>query len=84
MTLEINLILYFVIYYKTTSTRNKIDFMILKFKFLLNLFLSTVENSEKIIVLDQGRIVEEGSHKQLMKKNGYYSKLYNSYYTSLG
>ena len=36
-------------------------------KFLLNLFLSTVENVGKIIVLDQGRIVEEGSHKQLIK-----------------
>lgn len=46
--------------------------------------LSTVVNVDKIIVLDGGKIVEEGSHKELMKKDGYYSKLYNSYYTSLG
>lgn len=46
--------------------------------------LSTVVNVDKIIVLDGGTIVEQGSHKELMKKDGYYSKLYNSYYTSLG
>lgn len=46
--------------------------------------LSTVVNVDKIIVLDKGKIVEEGSHKELMKKDGYYSNLYNSYYTSLG
>lgn len=45
--------------------------------------LSTIVNVDKILVLDNGRIIEEGNHNQLVNKNGYYSKLYNSYYESL-
>ena len=37
--------------------------------------LSTVQNSEKIIVLDKGQIIESGKHKELMKKDGVYSNL---------
>lgn len=39
--------------------------------------LSTVRNADCIVVLDQGRIVEKGSHDELMKQNGFYSQLYN-------
>lgn len=39
--------------------------------------LSTVRNADCIIVLDQGRIVERGSHDELLKKNGFYAQLYN-------
>lgn len=46
--------------------------------------LSTIVNVDKIIVLDNGKIVEEGNHSQLVNSGGYYSKLYNSYYESLG
>ena len=46
--------------------------------------LSTIVNVDKIIVLDSGKIIEQGNHKELLKKDGYYSKLYNSYYESLG
>ncbi len=46
--------------------------------------LSTIVNVDKIIVLDCGTIVEQGSHQELLKTGGYYSKLYNSYYESLG
>ena len=46
--------------------------------------LSTIVNVDKIIVLDQGKIIEEGNHETLVKTGGYYSKLYNSYYESLG
>ena len=46
--------------------------------------LSTIINVDKIIVLDNGKIIEEGNHEELLKMNGYYSKLYNSYYESLG
>ena len=46
--------------------------------------LSTIVNVDKIIVLSNGRIVEEGNHTELLGKGGYYAKLYNSYYESLG
>ena len=39
--------------------------------------VSSAKNADKIIILDEGTILEEGSHKQLMQKNGYYADLYN-------
>ena len=38
--------------------------------------LSTIRNADKIIALDNGRIVEVGSHQELMRRNGLYSQLY--------
>lgn len=38
--------------------------------------LSTIEHADKIILLDQGRIVEVGNHAELLAKNGSYAKLY--------
>ncbi|HAT49722.1 MAG: ATP-binding cassette domain-containing protein [Nitrospirae bacterium] len=38
--------------------------------------LSTVRNADRIVVFNQGRIVEEGSHDQLIAKNGEYARLY--------
>jgi len=38
--------------------------------------LSTVRNADRIIVMDQGQVVEEGNHKELIAMNGIYSKLY--------
>ena len=38
--------------------------------------LSTVRNADKIIVVDSGKIVEEGTHESLLKRKGYYEKLY--------
>ena len=45
--------------------------------------LSTIVNVDKIIVLDNGTIIEQGNHNELLKKEGYYANLYNSYYNSL-
>ena len=42
--------------------------------------LTTVRNVDRIIVLDHGKIVEEGNHESLMKRNGYYARLYNTYF----
>jgi subfamily B ATP-binding cassette protein MsbA len=39
--------------------------------------LSTVENADRIIVLDDGRIVEAGTHQELLELNGHYAALYN-------
>ena len=46
--------------------------------------LSTIVNVDKILVLQNGEIIEEGSHKDLLEQNGAYAKLYNQYYESLG
>lgn len=46
--------------------------------------LSTIVNVDKIIVLSNGEIVEQGNHSKLVNSGGYYSNLYNSYYESLG
>ena len=40
--------------------------------------LSTIENADSIVVLDQGKIVEQGSHKKLLRKNGVYAGLYQA------
>ena len=37
--------------------------------------LSTIRNADVIMVLDQGRIIEQGSHNQLLRKNGFYARL---------
>lgn len=38
--------------------------------------LSTIQNADRIIVMDKGAIVEQGNHKELLSKNGYYKNLY--------
>jgi len=42
--------------------------------------LSTIRNADRIVVLRQGAIVEEGSHDQLMRQGGHYAELYNTYF----
>ena len=40
--------------------------------------LSTVKNCDIIVALDKGKIVETGTHKELMDKKGYYYSLYTA------
>ena len=42
--------------------------------------LSTVRAADRIIVLRQGQIIEEGNHDQLLKRGGHYAELYNTYF----
>lgn len=44
--------------------------------------LSTIQNADKIIVMDQGRVVDEGSHKDLLAKDGIYGDLYRLQFKS--
>jgi ABC-type multidrug transport system fused ATPase/permease subunit len=37
--------------------------------------LSTIRNANVILVLDQGYIVEQGTHEQLLRRNGFYTQL---------
>ncbi len=40
--------------------------------------LSTIKNADLILVMNDGNIIEQGSHEELIKKNGFYAELYNS------
>ena len=42
--------------------------------------LSTVQSADRIIVLHEGVIIEEGNHQQLLEQGGYYADLYNTYF----
>ena len=43
--------------------------------------LSTIKNADLILVMRDGSIVEQGTHTELMAKNGFYSEIYNSQFT---
>ena len=45
--------------------------------------LSTIKNADLILVMDDGGIVEQGRHEELLKKDGFYAKLYNSQFDNV-
>lgn len=45
--------------------------------------LSTIKNADLILVMKEGNIVEQGSHKELLDKNGFYAELYNSQFDTI-
>jgi ATP-binding cassette, subfamily B, multidrug efflux pump len=45
--------------------------------------LSTIRNADTIVVMDNGRIVEQGSHHDLLRRHGFYYRLYNSQFTDV-
>lgn len=45
--------------------------------------LSTIKNADLILCLKDGDIVEQGTHDELMKKNGFYADLYNSQFEKI-
>jgi len=42
--------------------------------------LSTIKAVDRILVLEKGRVIEEGNHERLMQANGHYANLYNTYF----
>jgi len=42
--------------------------------------LSTVKAADRIVVMEEGRIIEEGNHEGLLKRGGHYATLYNTYF----
>ena len=43
--------------------------------------LSTIKNADLILVMNEGNIIEQGNHEQLIEKNGFYADLYNSQFS---
>lgn len=46
--------------------------------------LSTIQNADQILVMNQGHIVEQGKHEELLTKKGFYANLYNSQFPDKG
>ena len=45
--------------------------------------LSTIRNADLILVMNNGKIIEQGTHDELLDKNGFYAELYNSQFQEL-
>ena len=43
--------------------------------------LSTIEKADTILVLDQGKIIETGNHRELLERKGFYYQLYQSQFS---
>ena len=49
-----------------------------KTSFIVAHRLSTIKNADLILVMNKGNVIEKGTHKELIEKQGFYAKLYNS------
>jgi len=45
--------------------------------------LSTIQEADQILVMDNGRLIEQGRHEELLKQEGFYTKLYNSQFAGI-
>ena len=54
-----------------------------KTSFIIAHRLSTIKNADLILVMEEGNIIEQGTHDELMKKKGFYEKLYNSQFEKI-
>ena len=45
--------------------------------------LSTIQNATTILVMEQGKIIEQGNHQTLLSRNGFYAKLYHSQFANV-
>ena len=43
--------------------------------------LSTIKNADIILVMNQGRVIEKGTHEELLAADGFYADLYNSQFS---
>lgn len=53
-----------------------------KTSFVIAHRLSTIRNADLILVMDDGNIIEQGTHQELLAKNGFYASLYNSQFAT--
>ena len=61
----------FEIFQKVQSLQKDKTVIIISHRF------STVRNADRILVLESGKVIEQGNHSYLMKKNGLYAELFN-------
>lgn len=54
-----------------------------KTSFIIAHRLSTIKNADLILVMNNGNIIEQGTHKSLLKQNGFYAELYNSQFENI-
>ena len=54
-----------------------------KTSFIIAHRLSTIKNADLILVMNEGNIIEQGTHDELMKQKGFYEKLYNSQFEKI-
>jgi ATP-binding cassette subfamily B protein len=60
------------------------NLMLGRTSFIIAHRLSTIQNADLILVMNEGDIAEQGTHKELLEKNGFYASLYNSQFDTAG